>query len=182
MLLLSSFNQTYISIVWVSVWHLVCDKAWISVMTSHYAKLFNTNQLNCYSLLFRLTRACVMPSVERHYMRDIISDLIFYAMSDRSIYQGFFRKIYMVIFYTILSFWCCTNYITFLRYKMVRKYCFGTTWLCNDIHSSIGFTFSGNEYVSNLPLQMALYFNAFFSPFWLVATLVVFEVKVRYKL
>ncbi|XP_011434272.2 transmembrane protein 17B [Magallana gigas] len=36
---------------------------------------------------------------------------------------------------------------------------------------------AGNEYVSNLPLQMALYFNAFFSPFWLVATLVVFEVK-----
>ncbi|OWF44819.1 transmembrane protein 17B-like [Mizuhopecten yessoensis] len=36
---------------------------------------------------------------------------------------------------------------------------------------------TGNEYVSNLPLQMALYFNMFFMPFWLTSILVCFEIK-----
>ena len=38
---------------------------------------------------------------------------------------------------------------------------------------------TGNEYVSSLPLQMLLYFNMFFSPFWLIATAIAFELKVR---
>ncbi|XP_060579132.1 transmembrane protein 17-like [Ruditapes philippinarum] len=39
---------------------------------------------------------------------------------------------------------------------------------------------AGNDYVTNLPLQMAIYFNAFFSPFWIIVTLVGFEVKYEY--
>ncbi|KAK3085005.1 hypothetical protein FSP39_022773 [Pinctada imbricata] len=39
---------------------------------------------------------------------------------------------------------------------------------------------AGNEYVSNLPLQIALYFNAFFSPFWLISTIVIMEIKYPY--
>ncbi|XP_071179889.1 transmembrane protein 17-like [Mytilus galloprovincialis] len=39
---------------------------------------------------------------------------------------------------------------------------------------------TGNEYVTNLPLQMALFFNIFYAPFWLTATLVTFEVKFSY--
>ncbi|XP_022109494.1 transmembrane protein 17B-like [Acanthaster planci] len=35
----------------------------------------------------------------------------------------------------------------------------------------------GNELVSNLPLQMALYFNVFFFPFWLVCSIVLLELK-----
>lgn len=37
---------------------------------------------------------------------------------------------------------------------------------------------SGNDYVTNLPLQMAIYFNVFFAPFWILVTIVGFEVKV----
>ena len=44
--------------------------------------------------------------------------------------------------------------------------------LTHDIFSS------GNEYVTNLPLQMALFFNIFFAPFWLATVIVAFEVKV----
>ncbi|KAK2172975.1 hypothetical protein NP493_913g01053 [Ridgeia piscesae] len=36
---------------------------------------------------------------------------------------------------------------------------------------------SGNEYVSNLPLQMALYFNAFYFPFWLVTAIIMLAAK-----
>lgn len=39
---------------------------------------------------------------------------------------------------------------------------------------------TGNEYVTNLPLQMALFFNIFFAPFWLTSVLVTFEVKFSY--
>ncbi|KAJ8312209.1 hypothetical protein KUTeg_009582 [Tegillarca granosa] len=39
---------------------------------------------------------------------------------------------------------------------------------------------TGNEYVTSLPLQMLLYFNIFYSPFWLTGTLVAFEVKWSY--
>ena len=38
---------------------------------------------------------------------------------------------------------------------------------------------TGNDYVTNLPLQMTVYFNCFFSPFWITVILVIFEVKVR---
>ena len=37
----------------------------------------------------------------------------------------------------------------------------------------------GHEYVTNLPLQMALYFNFFFFPFWFIGCLVILELKVR---
>ncbi|XP_052802581.1 transmembrane protein 17B-like [Mya arenaria] len=36
---------------------------------------------------------------------------------------------------------------------------------------------AGNDYVTNLPLQMAIYFNAFFAPFWIIVTVVGLEVK-----
>ncbi|KAL3856391.1 hypothetical protein ACJMK2_011158 [Sinanodonta woodiana] len=39
---------------------------------------------------------------------------------------------------------------------------------------------TGNDYVTNLPLQMAIYFNCFFSPFWLTSVIVVFELKYMY--
>ncbi len=38
--------------------------------------------------------------------------------------------------------------------------------------------FSVNEYVSNLPLQMSLYFNALFFPLWWVALVAMLEAKV----
>ncbi|XP_070572094.1 transmembrane protein 17-like [Ptychodera flava] len=38
----------------------------------------------------------------------------------------------------------------------------------------------GNEIVSNLPLQMSLYFNAFYFPFWLVTCVVMYELKFHY--
>ncbi|RUS77900.1 hypothetical protein EGW08_014331 [Elysia chlorotica] len=34
-----------------------------------------------------------------------------------------------------------------------------------------------HEYVTNLPLQMALYFNTFFFPFWFIGCLVILELK-----
>merc|ERR1719483_537513 len=34
-----------------------------------------------------------------------------------------------------------------------------------------------HEYVTNLPLQMALYFNCFFFPLWLIGSLVILELK-----
>ncbi|KAH3876851.1 transmembrane protein 17B-like [Dreissena polymorpha] len=36
---------------------------------------------------------------------------------------------------------------------------------------------AGNDYVTNLPLQMAIYFNSFFAPFWITVTIVGLEVK-----
>ncbi|XP_013421693.1 transmembrane protein 17B-like [Lingula anatina] len=36
---------------------------------------------------------------------------------------------------------------------------------------------SGNEYMSNLPLQMSLYFNVFYYPIWLVTAVVMLEAK-----
>ncbi|KAK6192148.1 hypothetical protein SNE40_003676 [Patella caerulea] len=36
---------------------------------------------------------------------------------------------------------------------------------------------SGNDYVTNLPLQMALYFNVFFSPIWFITSIVVLQSK-----
>ena len=40
------------------------------------------------------------------------------------------------------------------------------------------FLFSGNEYVTNLPLQMLIYFNVFFSPLWFITSIVMLEAKV----
>jgi len=37
-----------------------------------------------------------------------------------------------------------------------------------------------HEYVTNLPLQMALYFNCFFFPMWFVGCLVILEMKWKY--
>ncbi|XP_005102655.1 transmembrane protein 17B [Aplysia californica] len=37
-----------------------------------------------------------------------------------------------------------------------------------------------HEYVTNLPLQMALYFNCFFFPLWLIGSLVILELKWEY--
>lgn len=39
---------------------------------------------------------------------------------------------------------------------------------------------SANEYVSSLPLQMSLYFNAFFFPCWWIVMVVMLEAKVRF--
>ncbi|XP_041349631.1 transmembrane protein 17B-like [Gigantopelta aegis] len=36
---------------------------------------------------------------------------------------------------------------------------------------------TGNEYVTNLPLQMALYFNVFFSPLWAISSIVILAAK-----
>ncbi|KAL4223006.1 Transmembrane protein 17 [Mactra antiquata] len=36
---------------------------------------------------------------------------------------------------------------------------------------------TGNDYVTNLPLQMAVYFNIYFCPFWILVTIVGFELK-----
>lgn len=36
---------------------------------------------------------------------------------------------------------------------------------------------AGNDYCTNLPLQMAIYFNSFFAPFWITMTLVAFGLK-----
>ncbi|XP_064612921.1 transmembrane protein 17-like [Liolophura sinensis] len=36
---------------------------------------------------------------------------------------------------------------------------------------------SGNDYVTNLPLQMSLYFNTCFAPFWIITSIVLFEAK-----
>lgn len=41
--------------------------------------------------------------------------------------------------------------------------------------------FSGFEYVTNLPLQMALYFNAFFFPFWLIGSSLMLDIEVSRK-
>ncbi|XP_046361460.1 transmembrane protein 17-like [Haliotis rufescens] len=38
----------------------------------------------------------------------------------------------------------------------------------------------GNEYVTNLPLQMALFFNACYSPLWMITSAVVIEAKFAY--
>ncbi|XP_067686920.1 transmembrane protein 17-like [Haliotis asinina] len=38
----------------------------------------------------------------------------------------------------------------------------------------------GNEYVTNLPLQMALFFNACYSPLWMITIAVVIEAKFAY--
>ena len=42
----------------------------------------------------------------------------------------------------------------------------------------LAFTFPGNEIVSNLPLQMSLYFNVYFSPFWYATCIVMLVAKV----
>ncbi|XP_025092218.1 transmembrane protein 17B-like [Pomacea canaliculata] len=39
---------------------------------------------------------------------------------------------------------------------------------------------TGNEYVTNLPLQMLIYFNAFFSPLWLITCIVMLEAKFNF--
>ncbi|KAK7088258.1 transmembrane protein 17B-like [Littorina saxatilis] len=39
---------------------------------------------------------------------------------------------------------------------------------------------TGNEYVTNLPLQMLIYFNVFFSPLWFIASIVMLEAKFSY--
>ncbi|XP_074641914.1 transmembrane protein 17B-like [Tubulanus polymorphus] len=39
---------------------------------------------------------------------------------------------------------------------------------------------SGNEYVSSLPLQMALYFNGFYFPFWFICVIMSFVMKYNY--
>ncbi|KAK7490633.1 hypothetical protein BaRGS_00018050 [Batillaria attramentaria] len=36
---------------------------------------------------------------------------------------------------------------------------------------------TGNEYVTNLPLQMLIYFNVFFSPLWFITSIVMLEAK-----
>ena len=46
------------------------------------------------------------------------------------------------------------------------------------VFSQRGSNISGNDYVTSLPLQMAIYFNCFFSPFWITTVLVMFELKV----
>ncbi|XP_033627456.1 transmembrane protein 17-like [Asterias rubens] len=38
----------------------------------------------------------------------------------------------------------------------------------------------GNELVTNLPLQMALYFNVFFFPFWIISALALLQLKFYY--
>ncbi|XP_002731785.1 transmembrane protein 17-like [Saccoglossus kowalevskii] len=38
----------------------------------------------------------------------------------------------------------------------------------------------GNEIVSNLPLQMILYFNVFYFPLWLITCVVMYELKFHY--
>ena len=37
---------------------------------------------------------------------------------------------------------------------------------------------SASENVSSLPLQMAIYFNMYFFPWWLITTIVMLEAKV----
>lgn len=39
---------------------------------------------------------------------------------------------------------------------------------------------TGNEYVTNLPLQMLIYFNIFFAPLWFIACIVMLEAKFTY--
>nr|KAG5698426.1 hypothetical protein BaRGS_006621 [Batillaria attramentaria] len=36
---------------------------------------------------------------------------------------------------------------------------------------------TGNEYVTNLPLQMLIYFNVFFSPLWFITSIVMLQAK-----
>ncbi|CAL8098773.1 unnamed protein product [Calicophoron daubneyi] len=38
---------------------------------------------------------------------------------------------------------------------------------------------SAYEYVSNLPLQMVLYFNAFYAPFWLIGALLALTIEIH---
>jgi len=40
--------------------------------------------------------------------------------------------------------------------------------------------FADQEYVSSLPLQMALYFNLFYFPFWIVSEIVMLVAKVKW--
>lgn len=41
--------------------------------------------------------------------------------------------------------------------------------------------FADQEYVSSLPLQMALYFNLFYFPFWIVSEIVMLVAKVKWQ-
>ncbi|KAK3746275.1 hypothetical protein QZH41_016536, partial [Actinostola sp. cb2023] len=49
--------------------------------------------------------------------------------------------------------------------------------LINADFSSISSIFTGNELVSDLPLQMALYLNVHFSPFWFLTVFVMLAAK-----
>lgn len=53
-------------------------------------------------------------------------------------------------------------------FKRCRKY------ICSIL-------FAGQEYVSSLPLQMILYFNVFFFPFWFIIEVVMLAEKVTTK-
>ena len=61
-----------------------------------------------------------------------------------------------------------------------------TAWCCwhgnNFKKISFNFIFTGNEIVSNLALQMSLYFNVYFSPFWYTTCIVMLVAKVKQKL
>lgn len=59
----------------------------------------------------------------------------------------------------------------FYGFYFSNTLCF--TWLFHI------WTFPGNEIVSNLPLQMSLYFNAYFSPFWFATCIVMLFAKVK---
>ena len=56
---------------------------------------------------------------------------------------------------------------------------FGVLMQCSVESKSIIIISSGNELVSDLALQMALYFNAYYSPFWFVTCCVMLGAKVR---